>query len=70
MDLLWRWMKQDLALARRAPFTTRVYLASARAFVAFPGRPPGDRAQAEGALGVARSPGKGTYSCFKGPATL
>jgi site-specific recombinase XerD len=47
MDLLWRWMEQDLALARRAPFTTRVYLSSARAFAAFHGRHPGDMGQAE-----------------------
>jgi len=47
MDLLWQWMKQDLALARRAPFTTRVYLASARAFAAFHGRHPMDMGQAE-----------------------
>lgn len=47
MEPLWQWMLDDLTLAHRAPSTTKVYIASARAFAAFHGRSPEVMGQVE-----------------------
>jgi len=47
MSDVFQWMAWDMAFAEKSTRTQKIYLADAKAFAAFQGRPPGELGQAE-----------------------